>query len=378
MAAGGFLAILDDVTALTKIATKKVSGVVGDDLALNAKAMAGINEDREIPLIKKVAWGSLKNKAILLPVALGLSVISPALMTGLLFLGGAYLCYEGAEKIYHGFKHRKDAPEAHLDETLALNSADAETKKVNSAIRTDLILSAEITVLALNEMMAQPFVTKALAMTTVGFGMTALVYGAVAGILRMDNAGMKLMEIEGNDSWSKMKRGLGKGLVNLAPPLMKTLSFVGTAAMFSVGGGILLHAVPAVAHAVEAMGFWASTGIGAAAGIALGAISIPIVKALEKPLEKCKNFLVGIKNKIFGKKKDKEIAAPTIQPEAVTAESTLTKATRPAKEMNAAAKPEAIATAKLEVPDPYEGMTQTQKINAYIEQLKKGKANSRF
>lgn len=375
MAAGGFLALLDDVTTLTKIATKKVSGVVGDDLALNAKAMAGINQDREIPLIKKVAIGSLKNKAILLPAALALSVVSPLLMKGFLFLGGAYLCYEGAEKIAHSFKHRKDTPEAQLDSALALNSADAEKQKISSAIRTDFILSAEITVLALNEMITKPFLTKALALTGVGFGMTLGVYSAVAGILRMDNAGMKLMETEGNDTLSKMKRGLGKLLVNSAPPLMKVLGFVGTAAMFSVGGGILLHAVPAAAHAVEAMGFLASTGISAAAGIALGFASIPVVKALEKPFEKCKEFLSNLKTRIFGKKK--EAPAPTVKaPEPAAKEPALTTATRPAKDMNTAAQPQAPAAEKK--PDPYAGLSQQEKMQAYIEQIKRGDPGSRF
>lgn len=286
MAVGGLLALLDDVTALTKIATKKVSGVVGDDLALNAKAMVGIAQDREIPLIKQVAIGSLKNKAILIPAALLLAVFAPVVMQGLLMLGGAYLCYEGVEKLLHHKEQKaaeKDGTEANLEDIAPAAGSLLEKQKVKAAVQTDLILSAEIVVIALGQMTGQPVVTQALTLGVLGFGMTAGVYTAVAGLLRADNVGLSLMEAKGDGAGAKFKRGLGQGIVKTIPYVMKALSVGGTLAMFSVGGGILLHAVPALAHAVEGFGFIGSVAATAVAGVIAGYACVKAVVPLQKP-----------------------------------------------------------------------------------------------
>lgn len=285
MPAGGLLALLDDVATLTKIATKKVSGVVGDDLALNAKTMIGIAQDRELPLIREVAAGSFKNKVVfLLPAAVTLSIISPAVVQGLLVLGGIFLCFEGVEKLLHKHGDAEDA----LDELAPVMGSALEKEKVNSAIKTDLILSAEIMVLALNTMLDKPWYTQVAALLAVSIAMTVGVYGAVAGLLRADNLGLHLIETAGHGTGAgaRLKRHTGRALVNGVPYFMKLLSVVGTLAMFSVGGGIVLHSIPAAAHAIETFGFLANTAATAIAGVVTGLAAVFLMKVTHKPREK--------------------------------------------------------------------------------------------
>lgn len=259
MAGGSLLAllddiatILDDVAVLSKVAAKKTAGVLGDDLALNAQQVAGVRAARELPVVWAVAKGSLLNKAILVPAALIISAAAPWLVTPLLMLGGAFLCYEGFEKLAHKFLHSptEDAAlRAELTQALENPAADLaalETDKIKGAIRTDFILSAEIIVITLGTVAAAPFLTRVTVLSAIAVIMTAGVYGLVAAIVKLDDAGLYLSQ-----RGSAVARALGNALLAAAPWLMKALSVLGTAAMFLVGGGILVHGLPPLHHAIE-------------------------------------------------------------------------------------------------------------------------------
>ena len=243
--------ILDDVALLSKVAAKKTAGVLGDDLALNAQQVAGVNADRELPVVWAVGVGSLKNKAILVPAALAISAFAPWAVTPLLMAGGAYLCYEGFEKLAHSFLHSaaEDAAEhQQLVEALADEQTDLlalEKDKIKGAVRTDFILSAEIIVIALGIVQEAPFGQQVAVLAAVAIAMTLGVYGLVAGIVKLDDLGLYLCRRGG------ALAGPGRLLLAAAPWLMKSLSVLGTAAMFMVGGSILLHGVPAAHHALE-------------------------------------------------------------------------------------------------------------------------------
>ena len=238
--------ILDDVAAMSKVAAKKTAGVLGDDLALNAYQVAGVHTDRELPVVWAVAKGSLKNKAILVPAALAISAFIPWAIAPLLMIGGAYLCYEGFEKIAHKLIH-DESEDAHRAEHLkalanpAVDLVAVEKDKIQGAIRTDFILSAEIVVIALGTVSTAAFGKQVVVLCAIAILMTAGVYGIVAGIVKLDDAGLHLSEKRGNTLWRKTQRVAGELLLHLAPYLMKGLSIVGTIAMFMVGGGILTH-----------------------------------------------------------------------------------------------------------------------------------------
>lgn len=237
--------ILDDVAAMSKIAAKKTSAVVGDDLALNAKALVGIDPAREIPIVLAVAKGSAINKSILIPAALAISAFVPFLIKPLLMLGGAYLCFEGVEKLLHPTDKKQDlAPDVDM---VAL-----ERTKIKGAVRTDFILSAEVIVIALGTVAAAPFMTQVGVLTVVGVAMTIGVYGLVAGIVKMDDAGLHLSQKTGGGAYTHVQRVLGTGLLATAPKLMKILSVLGLAAMFAVGGEILVHGLPVIEQAIHA------------------------------------------------------------------------------------------------------------------------------
>jgi hypothetical protein len=245
--------VLDDVAVLTKVATKKTAGVLGDDLALNAQQVTGVRADRELPVVWAVARGSFVNKAILVPAALAISAFAPWLVTPLLMVGGAFLCYEGFEKLAHRFLAPQGADDAHRAErTKALADPNLdllalERDKVKGAVRTDFVLSAEIIAITLGTVARQPFTTQLVVLTGIAVVMTVGVYGLVAAIVKLDDAGLWLSRRAGGTA-----RALGHGILRAAPWLMKALSIAGTAAMFLVGGGILVHGVPALHHAVEA------------------------------------------------------------------------------------------------------------------------------
>ncbi|WP_295445994.1 DUF808 domain-containing protein [uncultured Thiodictyon sp.] len=249
--------VLDDISVMTKVAAKNTVGALGDDLALNAQQVAGVRAERELPVVWAVAKGSLVNKAILVPGALGISAVAPWAIVPLLMVGGAYLSFEAFEKLAHRWLRAAGEDAAHQAELArALQDADAdlvavERDKIKGAVRTDFILSAEIIVIALATVAAAPFAEQVAVLVAIALIMTVGVYGLVAGIVKLDDAGLYLSRLTGEGAWAQATRGLGRLLVSAAPRLMQTLSVVGTAAMFLVGGGIIRHGVPAVHHLSE-------------------------------------------------------------------------------------------------------------------------------
>jgi predicted DNA repair protein MutK len=283
--------ILDDVATMTKVAAKKTAGVLGDDLALNAQQVTGVQADRELPVVWAVAKGSMVNKAILVPAALLISWLLPWLITPLLMIGGAFLCYEGCEKLAHKWLHTSEEDEAEHQKTLqaladpAVDLVAFERDKIKGAVRTDFILSAEIVVITLGAVAGASLALRVGVLIGISLLMTVGVYGLVAGIVKLDDLGLRLQR-----SASGFAQAVGTGLLRTAPWLMKTLSVVGTAAMFMVGGGILLHGWPALAHAVEAWAAgWGSllaavinTTAGAVVGVVAGALVLAVVMGVQR------------------------------------------------------------------------------------------------
>lgn len=290
-------ALLDDIAMMSKVAAQKTAGVLGDDLALNAQQVTGVNADRELPVVWAVTKGSLINKCILVPAALAISFFLPWLISPLLMVGGAYLCYEGAEKILHLLFHKAEHGAHHEALVEAVTNSDIdlvafEKEKIKGAIRTDFILSAEIIVIAMGTMTDASFGFRAAALALVAFALTIGVYGTVAAIVKMDDVGLFLMR-----KTQKGLQALGRGLLWFAPKLMKGLSIFGTAAMFLVGGGILIHGVPIVAEAMHHLevvlhslplgGIWSVLGTllaTAIGGLAAGCVTVAVVAAGGKVL----------------------------------------------------------------------------------------------
>ena len=298
--------ILDDVSLMTKVAAKKTAGVLGDDLALNAQQVAGVRAERELPVVWAVAVGSLKNKAILVPAALAISAFAPWAITPLLMVGGAYLCFEGFEKIAHKYLHPDDSHKAELAQALRDPQVDLvalEKDKIKGAIRTDFILSAEIIVIALGTVATATFAEQVAVVVGIALLMTVGVYGLVAGIVKLDDAGFYLAARKGAGALMDGVRGFGRMLVSAAPKLMKFLSVVGTLAMFMVGGGILTHGWPWASamlhHAEEAVGSVAGIGpvlaavtpslINAVAGVIAGGLVLAGVTAVSALLRMIKS-----------------------------------------------------------------------------------------
>lgn len=259
--------LLDDVAAMTKTASAKTAGVLGDDLALNAQQVAGVRAERELPVVWAVAKGSLLNKAILVPAALAISAFLPWAVTPLLMLGGLYLCFEGAEKILHPLLHRREAErhEAEVEEAVedpAIDLVAFERDKIKGAIRTDFVLSAEIIVIALGTVAQATFVERLTVLVLIALLMTIGVYGVVAAIVKLDDLGLHLTR-------KRATAAIGRGLLWLAPLLMRVLSVVGTLAMFMVGGGILAHGLPMLHHTIAPLG-----------QLPLGAVAVTLANAL--------------------------------------------------------------------------------------------------
>jgi uncharacterized protein len=279
--------LLDDVSVMTKVAAQKTAGVLGDDLALNAQQVTGVHADRELPVVWAVAKGSMVNKAILVPAALAISAFVPWAVTPLLMVGGLFLCYEGFEKLAHKFLHSPHEDEAHHTELLQavadpkVDLVALEKDKIKGAVRTDFILSAEIIAISLGVVASAPFLNQVLALVGVAVMMTVGVYGLVAGIVKLDDAGLALSRQSGEGVWARSQRGLGAGILKTAPWLMKFLSVAGTAAMFLVGGGILTHGIAPLHHAIESV----AHGAGEVSGVG------GLLRALTSPLA---NALVGI------------------------------------------------------------------------------------
>jgi uncharacterized protein len=286
--------ILDDVAVLSKVAAKKTAGVLGDDLALNAQQVAGVTAERELPVVWAVAKGSFLNKLILVPAALALAAFLPWAVLPLLMLGGAFLCYEGFEKLAHKFFHSKEEDAArHKAELDALTNPAVdmvafEKEKVKGAIRTDFILSAEIIVITLGTVTNEPFAKQLAVLTVVAIAMTIGVYGLVAGIVKLDDLGLRLSRRA-----NALSQMIGRGLLVFAPFLMKALSVLGTAAMFLVGGSIVLHGIGPLYQWVEALlkplaanaGWFAiiaSSVIDLIVGIIVGALVLALVTVASK------------------------------------------------------------------------------------------------
>ncbi|WP_437533895.1 DUF808 domain-containing protein [Sorangium sp. So ce726] len=290
--------VLDDVAVLTKVAAKKTAGVLGDDLALNAQQVTGVNADRELPVVLAVAKGSMLNKAILVPAALAISAFAPWAVTPLLMVGGAFLCYEGFEKVAHKVLHSKHEDEAHHAELVQalsdpkIDLVEFERAKIKGAVRTDFILSAEIIAITLGTVAASPFGTQVAVLSGIAVLMTVGVYGLVAGIVKLDDAGLYLSRQSGG-----LQQSLGSGILKAAPWLMKGLSVAGTAAMFLVGGGILTHGVPWLHHHIEDMTQGAGAVLGAVVpslanmivGVAAGAVVLGIVTAVKQAMNREKD-----------------------------------------------------------------------------------------
>lgn len=283
-------AVLDDVALMTKMAAKKTSGVLGDDLALNAQQVSGVRAEREIPVVWAVAKGSFINKLILVPTALLISAFAPWAVIPLLMLGGAYLCFEGFEKLAHKFLHSKvedQAEHAQLAEAVADPATDLvafEKDKIKGAIRTDFILSAEIIAITLGIVADAQLTQQVIVLSGIAIVMTIGVYGLVAGIVKLDDLGLWLTQKPG-----QVARSIGGAILSAAPYMMKSLSVIGTAAMFMVGGGILTHGVPAVHHWIEtvsqstgALAWLMPTLLNAVAGIIAGAVVLAVVSVAGK------------------------------------------------------------------------------------------------
>jgi len=295
--------VLDDVAVLSKVAVKKTAGVLGDDLALNAQQVSGVKADRELPVVWAVARGSMVNKAILVPAALAISAFIPWAVTPLLMVGGAFLCFEGFEKLAHRFllspAEREREHEALL-KTLSDPAADVlaiEKDKIKGAVRTDFILSAEIIAITLGTVQSSPWITQLTVLTAIALLMTVGVYGLVAGIVKLDDGGLYLSQVRGESAAARFRRSLGNIILLAAPWLMKGLSIAGTLAMFLVGGGILTHGFAPLHHVIETMtqraleingllGGIAPLLLDGLAGLIAGAVVFAVVTLVQRTFRK--------------------------------------------------------------------------------------------
>ncbi|WP_213602927.1 DUF808 domain-containing protein [Pseudoxanthomonas japonensis] len=293
--------LLDDVSVMTKVAARKTAGVLGDDLALNAQQVTGVRADRELPVVWAVAKGSMVNKAILVPAALAISALETwlhgrgynvPLVTPLMMLGGAFLCFEGVEKLAHKFLHKGEDDQRHAERVAAMQDQNVdmvafEKDKVRGAIRTDFILSAEIIVISLGTLAGRTFPEQVLTLVAISAIMTVGVYGLVGGIVKLDDAGLALSADTRDSGWARFKRAFGRGILYSAPYLMKFLSIAGTAAMFLVGGGILVHSIPALHHLIQPyteseLGWLWGSLFNAGVGVLTGAVVVAVVTAVSR------------------------------------------------------------------------------------------------
>ncbi|RZL03070.1 MAG: DUF808 domain-containing protein [Rubrivivax sp.] len=294
--------ILDDVALLTKVAAKKTTGVLGDDLALNAQQVSGVQAERELPVVWAVAKGSARNKAILVPAALAISAFAPWAVTPLLMIGGLFLCFEGFEKVAHKLMHSHDEDEAHhqdLVQALANPKVDLvayEKDKISGAIRTDFILSAEIIAITLGTVAEAEFATQLTVLAGIAIIMTIGVYGLVAGIVKLDDGGLYLARTAKANALGRVQKRFGEAIVNAAPYLMRLLTIAGTIAMFLVGGGILTHGIPHahdwIHHLAEGAGALPSVGgllkaitptfVDAVVGIVAGGVTLVAVTLFQR------------------------------------------------------------------------------------------------
>jgi predicted DNA repair protein MutK len=300
--------VLDDVAAMTKVAARKTAGVLGDDLALNAQQVAGLAPERELPVVWSVTKGSFANKLVLVPAALAISAFAPWAVTPLLMAGGVFLCYEGCEKLAHRFLHSQDddsVRNAQLVKAVSDPAVDIvafEKGKIKGAIRTDFILSAEIIAITLGTVAQSTLGTQVTVLSAIALLMTVGVYGLVAGIVKLDDIGLHLSKQEGAGGWPRAQRLIGRRILATAPYLMKSLSILGTAAMFMVGGGILVHGIPgaeALIHDVAArtrgvpgignpLEVLAGVALNMIVGFAAGAIALFVATTVQRSFRPAK------------------------------------------------------------------------------------------
>lgn len=282
--------LLDDISVMGKIAAKKTAGVLGDDLSLNAQQVTGFKANRELPVVWGVAKGSFLNKLILVPLALVISAFAPWAITPLLMIGGAYLCYEGVEKVMHSFHKDKsqesaDARQQRLQKEIEKDPAAYEKKKIKGAVRTDFILSAEIVAITLGIVSEAPLLNQVIVLAGIAILVTIGVYGIVAGIVKLDDLGLWLRKKS-----SSVAQGIGSALLFAAPWLMKILTVVGTLAMFLVGGGIVVHGIAKLHHWIEVMShgygglvaMLISNGANLVIGFIIGSIVLLVVNLIAK------------------------------------------------------------------------------------------------
>jgi predicted DNA repair protein MutK len=286
--------VLDDVATLTKVATKKTAGVLGDDLALNAQQVSGVKADRELPVVWAVAKGSMLNKAILVPLALAIATFAPWAITPLLMVGGVFLCYEGVEKLVHAVSQRhgagadERAERARLLADPTIDLVALERDKIKGAVRTDFVLSAEIIAITLGTVAGAPWTSQLAVLAGIAVLMTVGVYGLVAGIVKLDDLGLYLSTRPGDTAGPQ--RAVGRGILAAAPFLMKGLSIAGTLAMFLVGGGIVVHGIPALHHAIVHLTAGGAAWVQAVAptlleglsGVVAGALALAVVSAVQR------------------------------------------------------------------------------------------------
>jgi predicted DNA repair protein MutK len=299
-------AVLDDVALMTKVAAKKTAGVLGDDLALNAQQVSGVRAERELPVVWAMAKGSFRNKLILVPAALLISAFIPWAVTPLLMFGGAFLCYEGFEKLAHQFLHSKAEVQAQHQELLhavadpEIDILAFEKDKIKGAIRTDFILSAEIIAITLGTVALASFGQQVAVLCGIAILMTAGVYGLVAGIVKLDDAGLYLNQRNAEGLGGRLQRNLGRGILFTAPYMMKGLSILGTAAMFMVGGGILTHGIHAAQVWIDQLVLSVATSSGllaallptllnAITGIIAGAVALLLVSVATRAWKAIRN-----------------------------------------------------------------------------------------
>jgi uncharacterized protein len=296
--------LLEDISVLSKVAVSKTAGVLGDDLALNAQQVHGLDAHRELPVVWAVAKGSLVNKAILCPAALAVNFVAPRAVIPLLVFGGIYLCFEGVEKIFHKFLHGKEE-EQHHDRLVALADEKVdmvafEKERIQGAVRTDFVLSAEIIVITLGLVAKEPFGTQVAVMVAISLFMTVGVYGLVGGIVKLDDLGLAMSKVTGKTFFSRARRWIGEVLLKTAPKLLKLLSIVGTIAMFTVGGGIIVHGIEWLGkhlhhfavHAGElthlgwVMEYFVAAILNIAVGLLFGAAALVCVEGVKRALGK--------------------------------------------------------------------------------------------
>jgi predicted DNA repair protein MutK len=341
----GFLTLLKQAAAMSQKAAAKTLGVVGDDLAISANQLIGGQPERKLPMVMKVVKGSLKNKALMIPCALALSFTFPALIAPIMTVGGALLCFDSVDKIVH----KKLKPEKSGSSEAEDNDHNAwEKRHIKRALKTDLLLSAEVTTVSMGTVVGQPFLIQLAAMSAAGLAMTAGVYGFVAGLIKFDDIGAALEKTKGKNIFAKAARGVGKAIVHAAPPLIKVIGLIGTAAMFCVGGGMLLHGIPGGEHLMAtAVGSIASNTLAQGAltlaaqgafGLASGFAALPPGRALMPLYHKAVDFVKDTVNKARHR-----LPAPAedidAEPAPLPSPDALTSVPDVKADLNAAAKP---------------------------------------